>query len=40
MWDGKDYDQIIWKMIRPKYQKPFWNKEEEIPADSKWIKKD
>ena len=40
MWDGKDYDQIIWKMIRPKYQKPFWNKEEEILADSKWIKKD
>ena len=40
MWDRKDYDHIIWKMIRPKYQKPFWNKDEEIPADSKWIKKD
>ena len=40
MWDRKDYDHIIWKMIRPQYQKPFWNKEEEIPADSKWIKKD
>ena len=40
MWDRKDYGQIIWKMIRPQYQKPFWNKEEEIPADSKWIKKD
>jgi hypothetical protein len=39
MWDRKDYDHIIWKMIRPQYQKPFWNKE-EIPADSKWIKKD
>jgi RNA ligase len=39
MWDRKDYDHIVWKMIRPKYQKPFWNKE-EIPADSKWIKKD
>jgi RNA ligase len=40
IWDRKDYDHIIWKMIRPQYQKPFWNKEEEIPADSKWIKKD
>jgi RNA ligase len=40
MWDRKDYDHIIWKMLKPKYQKPFWNKEEEIPADSKWIKKD
>lgn len=40
MWDGKAYDHIIWKMIKPKYQKPFWNKEEEIPADSKWLKKD
>jgi RNA ligase len=40
MWDRKNYDHIIWKMIKPKYQKPFWNKEEEIPADSKWIKKD
>jgi hypothetical protein len=39
MWDRKDYDHIIWKMIRPQYQKPFWNKE-GIPADSKWIKKD
>jgi RNA ligase len=40
MWDGKNYDHITWKMLKPKYQKPFWNKEEEIPADSKWIKKD
>jgi len=40
MWDRKDYDHIIWKMLKPKYQKPFWNKEEEIPTDSKWIKKD
>jgi len=40
MWDKKDYDHITWKIIKPKYQKPFWNKEEEIPADSKWIKKD
>jgi RNA ligase len=40
MWDRKDYDHIIWKMLKPKYQKPFWNKEEEIPTDSKCIKKD
>jgi RNA ligase len=40
MWDGKNYDHITWKIIKPKYQKPFWNKEEEIPADSKWLKKD
>jgi len=39
IWDRKDYDHIIWKMIRPQYQKPFWNKE-EVAADSKWIKKD
>jgi RNA ligase len=29
MWDKKDYDHIIWKIIRPKYQKPFWNKKED-----------
>jgi RNA ligase len=40
MWDGKNYDHITWKMLKPKYQKPFCNKEEEIPADSKWLKKD
>jgi RNA ligase len=40
MWDRKNYDHITWKIIKPKYQKPFWNKEEEIPADSKWLKKD
>lgn len=39
MWDKKNYDHIIWKMIRPKYQKPFWNSEYEIPKDSKWIKR-
>lgn len=27
MWDKKPYDHIIWKMIRPKYEKPFWNKD-------------
>jgi hypothetical protein len=25
MLQGKDYDQAIWRMIRPEYQKPFWN---------------
>jgi len=23
MWDGKPYDDIIWKMIKPKWSKPF-----------------
>jgi RNA ligase len=26
MLDGKDYSGIIWKNIRPVYQKPFWNR--------------
>jgi RNA ligase len=26
MLDGKDYSEIIWKNIRPVYQKPFWYK--------------
>jgi RNA ligase len=25
MWDKKPYDNIIWSMIKPKYQKPFKN---------------
>lgn len=29
MLDGKKYDQIIWKMIRPEYQKPFYQQETE-----------
>ncbi len=29
MLDGKDYSEIIWKNIRPVYQKPFWYKGEE-----------
>jgi len=29
MYDEKDYSETIWKMIRPKYQKPFWNKKED-----------
>jgi RNA ligase len=28
MLDGKDYSEIIWKNIRPVYQKPFWQKED------------
>lgn len=27
LYNGKDYSEIIWTKIRPKYQKPFWNKE-------------
>ena len=25
MVDGKDYSNLIWKIIRPEYSKPFWN---------------
>jgi hypothetical protein len=25
MLDGKSYSETIWRMIRPEYQKPFWN---------------
>jgi hypothetical protein len=21
MWDGKDYDKIIWKLLKPEYKK-------------------
>jgi RNA ligase len=27
IWDGRNYDTIIWRLLRPKYQKPFWNRE-------------
>jgi hypothetical protein len=27
MWEKKSYDHIIWRLIRPTYSKPFWNKE-------------
>ena len=31
MWDGKrdKTDELIWKLIKPKYSKPFWQKETE-----------
>lgn len=29
--DGKDYSKIIWKFIKPNYQKPFWKK--DIPCN-------
>ena len=29
MLDDKDYSSMIWKSIKPEYQKPFWNKEDE-----------
>ena len=28
IWDGKPYEHIIWKLIKPKYEKPFWTNEE------------
>ena len=30
MWDGKrnKVDELIWKLIKPKFSKPFWQKEE------------
>jgi RNA ligase len=28
IFDGKDYDKSIWRIIRPEYQKPFWEKNE------------
>ena len=28
MWDGRPYDHIIWKLMKPKYEKPFWNESE------------
>jgi len=30
MWDRKPYDHIIWKLIRPKYDKPFLKNFKEI----------
>jgi hypothetical protein len=26
MIDGKDYSKIIWKSIKPVYQKPWWDR--------------
>lgn len=26
MWDGKSYDHFIWKLLKPKYEKPFTHK--------------
>jgi RNA ligase len=28
IWDSKKYDKILWGMLRPKYQKPFWQKDD------------
>ena len=41
MWDGNGNKEaeIIWKMVRPKYQKPFWNQEDtEINNQTKLSK--
>ncbi len=27
MYDGGDYSHYLWRIVRPEYQKPFWNKE-------------
>jgi len=27
MWDGKPYEHMIWKIMKPKYEKPFKNDE-------------
>ena len=31
MWDGNNdkVDEIIWRLLRPAYSKPFWQKEIE-----------
>ena len=28
IWDKRDYSYIIWRSIRPQYQKPFWDRED------------
>ena len=28
MFDGGDYSKYLWRLVRPDYQKPFWNKED------------
>ncbi len=28
MFDGGDYSKYLWRLVRPTYQKPFWNKED------------
>jgi tRNA splicing ligase len=33
MLDEKDYSQIIWKEIRPVYQKPFWSKSDQLDEE-------
>jgi RNA ligase len=29
IWDGKERDKAVWDLVRPKYSKPFWNKEDK-----------
>lgn len=29
IWDGKNIEKKVWDMVRPKYQKPFWSKEDK-----------
>jgi RNA ligase len=28
IWDDKPYEHIIWKLLKPKYEKPFWSESE------------
>ena len=28
MWDRRDYEHMLWKIIKPKYQKPVWQDDE------------
>jgi hypothetical protein len=30
MFDKKDYDDYIWNFVKPKFKKPFVNKNDEI----------
>jgi len=35
MFDGKKYDDIIWRLIKPKYEKPKWIKNDEYELDKR-----
>ncbi len=39
-WDGNQdkIDEIVWKMLRPQYQKPFWQKTTELRNSKFWPK--
>jgi hypothetical protein len=37
MWDGKPYEHIIWRIMKPKFEKPFkkeeWETYQYLPED-------